>query len=298
MALNQIPVRTINATDTVPTINSAPQANTTGNITAVGSVVTALDLTGVGSAIVAIKGTHAGINLIFEASPDNGATYYPVNGENTSTRAQTSAGQTGAITTNASVAWSVTPLTGFDRLQVRATAWTSGTGAITIHPSAQFTQLSLATQPISGTTTSVGTAAVDAALSGNPVLTAGRASLAVPTAMSADNDVQTPWLDRVGRFMVAQKAAASSLTSVAAATASTTVLAANTGRIGATITNESSAVMTVGLASATSATSYTVQLSGQSAAPYSYYEVPAGYTGVITAIWASATGNARITEIS
>src|SRR6185295_10505078 len=45
---------------------------------------------------------------------------------------------------------------------------------------------------------SYGVAAQDAAVSGNPVLTAGRASAAVPTDVSADGDVVTPWLLRSG----------------------------------------------------------------------------------------------------
>jgi hypothetical protein len=30
--------------------------------------------------------------------------------------------------------------------------------------------------------------------------------------------------------------------------------------------------------------------------PGAYFEVPANYTGVISGIWAAATGNARVTE--
>lgn len=44
----------------------------------------------------------------------------------------------------------------------------------------------------------VGDAAIDAAIAGNPVLIGGRASTAVPTAMSADNDAQAVWLTRNG----------------------------------------------------------------------------------------------------
>lgn len=49
----------------------------------------------------------------------------------------------------------------------------------------------------------VGDAAIDAAISGNPVLIAGRASTATPTAMSADNDVQALWLTRNGALNIA-----------------------------------------------------------------------------------------------
>jgi hypothetical protein len=47
-----------------------------------------------------------------------------------------------------------------------------------------------------------GSVAEDAALAGNPVRQGGRASTAVPTAMSADGDLVTIWLDRSGAQMV------------------------------------------------------------------------------------------------
>ena len=48
----------------------------------------------------------------------------------------------------------------------------------------------------------VGKAAADAAMSGNPVLIAGRASAVVPSAVSADDDVAYLWLDRNGRLTI------------------------------------------------------------------------------------------------
>lgn len=48
----------------------------------------------------------------------------------------------------------------------------------------------------------VGDVAEDAALAGNPVRVGVRASTAVPTAMSADGDVVTPWADRSGAIVV------------------------------------------------------------------------------------------------
>jgi hypothetical protein len=52
------------------------------------------------------------------------------------------------------------------------------------------------------------------------------------------------------------------------------------------------------LGTSASTTSYTVTLAGAGAAPFSYYEIPFGYTGAITAVWSSATGNARVTEVT
>lgn len=85
--------------------------------------------------------------------------------------------------------------------------------------------------------------------------------------------------------------------SVAGSASSVTLLAANADRAGAIITNDSSAVLYVDLSGGTaSTTSYSITLGGSSAAPFEAYEVPFGLTGLITGIWASATGNARVTE--
>lgn len=67
-------------------------------------------------------------------------------------------------------------------------------------------RLTVATTSASNETTTkevVGDAAVDAALSGNPVNIGGRASTATPTAVSADNDVQSIWLTRNGAVNIA-----------------------------------------------------------------------------------------------
>jgi hypothetical protein len=53
-----------------------------------------------------------------------------------------------------------------------------------------------------GDTSVVGKAAADAAVGGNPLLIAGRASAATPTAVSADDDVAYFWLDRYGRLTI------------------------------------------------------------------------------------------------
>lgn len=84
-------------------------------------------------------------------------------------------------------------------------------------------------------------------------------------------------------------------TTVAAAAADTSLLAANSARFGSTVWNESDKTMYIALgASAASLTSYTAQV-----AAGGYYETPFNYTGAVRAIWATGpTGNARITEIT
>jgi len=91
---------------------------------------------------------------------------------------------------------------------------------------------------------------------------------------------------------------AGTITSVNGAATSTTILAANTSRKGATITNDSTAILYLALSDTTaSATVYSIKLS-----PDDYYELPVAeagvYTGKIVGIWASATGAARVTELT
>jgi hypothetical protein len=84
--------------------------------------------------------------------------------------------------------------------------------------------------------------------------------------------------------------------SVADTASSTTILAANANRLGATVANDSSAVLYLLLGSTSaSATNYSARL-----VQYAYYEVPFGYTGQLTGIWASDPGDgaARVTEIT
>lgn len=73
------------------------------------------------------------------------------------------------------------------------------------------------------------------------------------------------------------------------------ILAANASRKGATIWNDSTAILYLNLsAGVSSATNCTVKMIADA-----YYEVPAGYTGIIRGIWASdASGAARVTELT
>lgn len=113
-----------------------------------------------------------------------------------------------------------------------------------------------------------------------------------------------------GRFMlvttVADAAGNSITSSVPASTAtrtqvadnaaSVTILAANASRKGASVFNDSSATLHLALGStAATTTNYTVKL-----LTGTYYEVPAGYTGIIVGIWASDPndGNAVVTELT
>lgn len=84
------------------------------------------------------------------------------------------------------------------------------------------------------------------------------------------------------------------LTSVAASAVSVSLLAANAARRQFIIVNDGSKVLWVAFAATASAAAFTLELGGGGT-----YESPLnGYTGVISGIWQSANGNARITEIT
>ena len=86
---------------------------------------------------------------------------------------------------------------------------------------------------------------------------------------------------------------AASVFTVAASAANVTLIAANASRVGFAIYNESSATCYLKFGATASATSYTVQLSGGA-----YYELAGHgvYTGIIDALWTTATGSARVTS--
>lgn len=84
---------------------------------------------------------------------------------------------------------------------------------------------------------------------------------------------------------------------VGASATEVTVLAANLLRKGASIHNDSTAICYLKMGTGASTTSFTVKLQADD-----HYELPRWglghdvYRGVITALWASATGSARVTE--
>lgn len=84
-------------------------------------------------------------------------------------------------------------------------------------------------------------------------------------------------------------------TSVASSTNAGTILAANAARYGATVYNDDANGLYLLLGAGTvSATVYTVLVPSGG-----YYEVPYGFTGILTGLWAGdGSGSARITEFT
>lgn len=116
----------------------------------------------------------------------------------------------------------------------------------------------------------------------------------IPTAVTPiAGDWEIPQIDDKGRQYFILKAPTAAVTSVAGSASSVSLLASNNARVGATIFNDSTALLYIKLGATASTSSFTVKLQQDE-----YYEVPYGYTAAIDGIWASATGNARITELT
>ena len=113
------------------------------------------------------------------------------------------------------------------------------------------------------------------------------------TTFGADGDYSPVSVDLKGRVSVRQTAPTGTLANVASSATSVTILAANSARVASTVYNDSTQVLYLKFGATASVTSFTVPL-----AAATYYEVPGGYTGIIDGIWASANGNARVTELT
>lgn len=111
----------------------------------------------------------------------------------------------------------------------------------------------------------------------------------LPAALSASGNLKVAVLEGGG----SSASDTATLSNVTGATSSTTLLAANTSRLGAIIFNDSTARLFVKFGSTASDTSFTVRLD-----PLEYYEVPFSYRGIITGIWSDALGAARMTELT
>ena len=133
----------------------------------------------------------------------------------------------------------------------------------------------------------------------NPLPVTGTVVVSSVTASTASALVDSTGVQFSGSNPVPTKeirSATGTNTSVADNAASVTILASNTSRLGATVYNDSSAILYLLLGStAASTTNYSVKVASSG-----YYEVPFGYTGQLTGIWATDPGDgaARVTEIT
>lgn len=96
-----------------------------------------------------------------------------------------------------------------------------------------------------------------------------------------------------GGSSVVPVSTAAAATAVTAATETTTLLAANENRKGASVWNDSSATLYLEMGSTVSSSDYAVAMGAGD-----YFEVPYGYTGMITGVWTTATGRAMVREFT
>lgn len=90
------------------------------------------------------------------------------------------------------------------------------------------------------------------------------------------------------------KSSTATLNTINSSATSVTIVPANAARKGGAITNESPSILYLLLGTGPAiATAYTVKMLTDD-----YYELPYGYTGIVVGIWASASGWARVTELS
>lgn len=166
------------------TIQGVQDTATTGNIVASTTVVGPLAVTQRNVVTVSIRGTYAGVTFIIEASDDGGTSWFPLQVIDNATG---QAGSTWTPGTNASASYDAA-IGGFTHVRVRATAWTSGTGVVTL------TAQSFAYDPVVAAMCQ-GLAAAATAIKGNPVPVGGTFTTTLPTYTTG----QQTWFQTTAR---------------------------------------------------------------------------------------------------
>jgi len=256
---NSSPVVIASNQSTVPTKLATDIAPTTGNITTTTTTITATNLSGAGAATIQISGTHVGVNVTFEVTID-GTIWVPIFAQQALTATPTQVSTTGVLTTNSTNVWNIAPLFGQQQLRVRATAWTSGSAAVIIEPSAQFSQqvVNVATMP---TTTITGT---------------------VATTQST-----SPWVTREA------VAATPTVVQVTPSATSVTIKASNANRKSLILYNGGTSDCYVVYGATSTLTAFTFVLPSLGTTTIRGEE----YSGVVAGIWTAAGGNSmQVTE--
>lgn len=255
-----------------------------------------------------INATGASFDLIIEGSNSASGVYLPIADPNSTRSGITSSLSynvlVGAAFARARIANVSGTFANGQGIQVFLTGFIAG-GTNTINT------VSLANEnlvSVSGATISLGQKPMAASL---PVViasdqapvsvglgTVGGSALALGPATMA-NSLPVTLASNQTPLTVIQASTTGTVTSTAVAQATTTILSANTSRKGATVYNDSTAHAHVKLGAGCTASDFTVVLQATTVNVGGYYEVPYGYTGIITAYLGSAgTGNWRVTELT
>lgn len=265
----------------------------TGNFTVVQSTASSLNATIVGTT-AAGSGASSGLVTI---QGNASGTPVPVSGTVTATNASVSAtGSTPPASATYAGASVTTAAPTYTTGQMSALSLTTS-GSLRVDGSGS-------TQPVSGTVTAnIGTTnglTLDATITGGTQrtkITDGTNNAAVKAAstapVAADPALVVAISPNSTLSVISDKSTTGTITSVANAITSTTLLASNSARISATFYNDSVSKIYLAMAATASTTSFSVLI-----LPNSYFELPISYTGIVTFISALAVGSIRITEFS
>lgn len=114
------------------------------------------------------------------------------------------------------------------------------------------------------------------------------------SSLTVDDGSTSLTVDASGIFPTRQVTSSSATsTSVSGTITSTTILAANPNRLGASLYNDSSGNLYLKFGATASLSSFGIRID-----PFGYYEVPFSYTGIMDGIWSSGVGAARVTEFT
>lgn len=102
---------------------AVPVTPVTGNVTSATSTV-ACDVTKAANVVLHCTGTFSAVNVTFEASIDNGTTWFTVQAARSN--ANTVETTSGSLSAAPAYSWEIS-VNGYTHVRVRATAWTSGT---------------------------------------------------------------------------------------------------------------------------------------------------------------------------
>lgn len=187
-----------------------------------------------------------------------------------------------------------TPVPVSGTVTANAGAGTFAVSAATLPlPADAATETTLAKLPLTqGSTTSgqSGTLAQGAVTTAAPAYTTAKTS---PLSLTPVGNL------RVDGSTVTQpirevQAITATLSNIAASATNVTLLASNASRRGVIIYNDSTKILYVKFGATASATSFTIKMGSDG-----FYEMHTPvYTGIIDGIWASASGTARITELT
>lgn len=277
---------------------------TVDTITSIGDTVS-VDVSKASNIVAYCTGTFSTVNCTFEGSVDGGTSWFTI--QAVRSNANTVETTTGNLSAAPAYAWelSVNALT---NIRIRATAWTSGTQTWTILPGAYATEPipAIQTHAVTGSGNFAVTMAANATTTPAKARdgAAGATDTGIPSFMvrrdtptnvtPVAGDYELAQIDAQGSQWVRPKIGQTATsTNVSGSATSVTLLASNTNRLGATIFNDSTSILYLKLGATASTTSFTAKLYEDG-----YFEVPANYTGIIDGIWASATGAARVTEIT